>query len=195
MSEDVATRFKAYRWNVVRLADANDAEGFARAVEIFRATKDRPTLIVVDSIIGYGAPHKQNTAAAHSDALGEEEVRLAKRSYGWPEDAQFLVPDVVYEAFRNGMGERGRQLREKWHARFSSYEKQYPDEAREIAMNLAHELPAGWDSDLPAFPADAKGIATREASGKVLNAIAARVPWIVGGAADLAPSTKTKLTF
>src|SRR6516162_11334310 len=126
MSEDVATRFKAYRWNVVRLADANDTESFARAVEIFRATKDRPTLIIVDSIIGYGAPHKQNTAAAHSDALGAEEVKLAKRFYGWREDAQFLVPDGVYESFRNEIGRRGRALRDAWTESFAAYKQRHP---------------------------------------------------------------------
>jgi transketolase len=191
MSEDVATRFKAYHWNVLRLQDANDTAGFARAVEIFRRTKDRPTLIIVDSIIGYGAPHKQNTAAAHSDALGAEEVRLAKRSYGWPEDAQFLVPDGVYECFQNGIGRSGRALRDEWVNIFAAYKKQNPQAGREVEILLQGELPDNWDGDLPAFPADEKGLATREASGKVLNAIAKTVPWLIGGAGDLAPSTKT----
>ena len=191
MSEDVATRFKAYHWNVLRLQDANDTAGFARAVEIFRRTKDRPTLIIVDSIIGYGAPHKQNTAAAHSDALGAEEVRLAKRSYGWPEDAQFLVPDGVYECFHNGIGRRGRALRDEWVNIFAAYKKQNPQAGREVEILLQGELPDNWDGELPAFPADEKGLATREASGKVLNAIAKTVPWLIGGAGDLAPSTKT----
>jgi transketolase len=191
MSEDVATRFKAYHWNVLRLQDANDTAGFARAVEIFRRTEDRPTLIIVDSIIGYGAPHKQNTAAAHSDALGAEEVRLAKRSYGWPEDAQFLVPDGVYECFHNGIGRRGRALRDEWVNIFAGYKKQNQQAGREIEILLKGELPDHWDAELPAFPADEKGLATREASGKVLNAIAKTVPWLIGGAGDLAPSTKT----
>jgi transketolase len=191
MSEDVATRFKAYHWNVLRLQDANDTAGFARAVEIFRRTEDRPTLIIVDSIIGYGAPHKQNTAAAHSDALGAEEVRLAKRSYGWPEDAQFLVPDGVYECFYNGIGRRGRALRDEWVNIFAGYKKQNQQAGREIEILLKGELPDHWDAELPAFPADEKGLATREASGKVLNAIAKTVPWLIGGAGDLAPSTKT----
>ena len=191
MSEDVATRFKAYRWNVVRLADANNTEGFARAVEIFRGTEDRPTLIIVDSIIGYGAPHKQNTAAAHSDALGADEVKLAKRFYGWPEDAQFLVPDGVYESFRNGIGNRGRAVRDDWIKTFADYKSLDAQAAREVEILLQGKLPEQWDRDLPAFPADEKGLATRDASGKALNAIAKTVPWLIGGAGDLSPSTKT----
>jgi transketolase len=191
MSEDVATRFKAYHWNVVRLADANDTAGFARAVEIFRATKDRPTLIIVDSIIGYGAPHKQNTAAAHSDALGKDEVRLAKRFYGWPEDAQFLVPDGVYDCFRDGIGRRSRALRENWTKAFADYKKGHEAAGREVEMLLEGKLPVQWDRDLPIFPTDEKGLATREASGKVLNALAETIPWLIGGAGDLSPSTKT----
>ena len=191
MSEDVATRFKAYRWNVLRLTDANDTEGFARAVEIFRGTKDRPTLIIVDSIIGYGAPHKQNTAAAHSDALGAEEVKLAKRFYGWPDDAQFLVPDGVYDSFRNGIGRRGRAGREEWIKTFAGYKKSHAQAAHEVETLLQGKLPQQWDRDLPTFPADEKGLATREASGKVLGTIAKTVPWLIGGAGDLAPSTKT----
>jgi transketolase len=190
-SEDVATRFKAYHWNVVRLQDANDTAGFARAVELFRGTKDRPTLIIVDSIIGYGAPHKQNTAAAHSDALGEEEVRLAKRFYGWPEDAQFLVPDGVYDAFRDGIGRRGRALRDDWSKTFAAYRSLDAQAAREVETLLQGKLPEQWDRDLPDFAADEKGVATRDASGKLLNAIAKTVPWLIGGAGDLAPSTKT----
>jgi transketolase len=191
MSEDVAARFKAYRWNVVHLQDANDTAGFARAVEIFRGTKDRPTLIIVDSIIGYGAPHKQNTAAAHSDALGKDEVRLAKRFYGWPEDAQFLVPDGVYDAFDAGIGRRGRALRDGWMRAFADYKTADPQAAREIELLLQGRLPPDWDRELPTFPADEKGLATREASGKVLTAIAKTVPWLIGGSGDLAPSTKT----
>src|SRR5215469_5089720 len=191
MSEDVATRFKAYHWNVLRLQDANDTAGFARAVEIFRGTKDRPTLIIVDSIIGYGAPHKQNTAAAHSDALGEDEVRLAKRFYGWPEDAQFLVPDGVYDTFRDGIGRRSRALREDWDKTFAGYKTIDAQAAREVELLLRGQLPEQWDRDLPTFPADEKGLATRESSGKVLGAIAKTVPWLIGGSGDLAPSTKT----
>ena len=190
-SEDVETRFKAYHWNVLRLRDANDTASLARALETFRRTEDRPTLIIVDSIIGYGAPDKQNTAAAHSDPLGEEEVRLAKRFYGWPEDAQFLVPDGVYDRFRDGIGKRGRSLREDWTNTFTTYKKEHPKEAREIATMWAGALTADWATGLPKFPADEKGIATRDASGKVLNAIAKNIPWLIGGAADLSPSTKT----
>jgi transketolase len=192
-SEDVAARFEAYRWNVLRVDDANDAESMAQALESFRRTDDRPTLIVVRSLIGYGAPHKQNTAAAHSDPLGEEEVRLAKRSYGWPEDAQFLVPDGVYEHFRSGIGERGRALHGQWNEQMRLCRERHPDVARDIDLLLRRELPDGWDVDLPHFPADPKGMATRDSSGKVLNAVAAKVPWLLGGSADLAPSTKTKL--
>ena len=192
-SEDVETRFKGYRWNVLRVPDANDTAAMARALEIFRRTDNRPTLIIVNSIIGYGSPHKENTAAAHSDPLGEEEVRLAKRFYGWPEDAQFLVPDRVYDRFANGIGRRARAVRENWEETFAAYQRSESEAAQEIRLMLAGRLPEKWDADLPTFAADEKGIATRDASGKVLNAIAGRVPWLIGGAADLAPSTKTKL--
>jgi transketolase len=192
-SEDVEARFKGYRWNVLHVRDANDTTAMARALELFKQTNDRPTLIIVDSIIGYGAPHKQNTAAAHSDPLGEEEVRLAKHAYGWPEDAQFLVPDGVYQRFQDGIGQRGRSLREEWTKTFASYRKEFADPAREIETMLAGELPAQWDVELPVFPADDKGLATREASGKVLNPLAKAIPWLIGGSADLSPSTKTTL--
>ena len=190
-SEDVESRFKGYRWNVLRVRDANDTASVAAALRKFNGTGDRPTLIVVNSIIGYGAPHKQNTAAAHSDALGEEEVRLAKRFYGWPEDAQFLVPDGVYDCFRDGVGRRGRKLHDDWAKLFASYKSEQPERAREIETLLAGDLPPQWDAGLPTFAPDAKGLATREASGKVLNQIAKTIPWLVGGAADLSPSTKT----
>ena len=194
-SEDVESRFKGYRWNVVRVRDANDRVQIRNALAAFRRTEDRPTLVIVDSIIGYGAPHKQNTAAAHSDALGEEEVRLAKRSYEWPEDAQFLVPDGVYERFRSGIGERGRALSQGWQTKLDAYRGRDRDLAAQVDQLLSGALPDGWDRELPSFPASEKGMATRDASGKVLNAIAAHVPWFLGGAADLAPSTKTLLTF
>ena len=193
--EDVAGRFRAYGWSVLKVDDANDTVQTEKALDAFKTTYDRPTLIIVDSIIGYGAPHKQNTAAAHSDPLGEEEVRLAKRFYGWPEEARFLVPDGVYERFRQGIGQRGRQLHNGWNELFQSYRKSHPDFAGELEGLLGRALPAGWDADLPRFSADAKGMATRDASGKVLNSLAAKVPWMIGGSADLAPSTKTKLTF
>ena len=194
-TEDVAARFVGYGWNVMRLGDANDTERIGRALEIFRRTDDRPTLIIIDSHIGYGAPHKQDTAAAHGEPLGEDEVRLAKESYGWPADAQFLVPDGVYEHFRAGIGQRGRQLREEWTALFERYRSAHPELADQIARIQRRELPDGWDADLPTFPADDKGIASRESSGLVLNGLARRYPWLIGGAADLAPSTKTRLTF
>jgi transketolase len=193
-SEDVATRFKGYGWQVLHVADVNDCGRIATAIETFRHTNDRPTLVIVDSVIGFGAPHKHNTSAAHGEALGEDEVRLAKCAYGWPEDAHFLVPDDVYAQFRDGIGTRGRRLREEWDKRFADYRRQYPDAAMALDGNFAHTLPDGWDADLPTFAPDEKGIATRAASGKVLAAIAPRLPWLIGGAADLSPSTKTDLT-
>jgi transketolase len=194
-SDDVAARFRAYGWNVVRVGDANDTGRVAEAIETFRATKAIPTLIIVDSHIGYGAPHKQDTAAAHGEPLGEEEVRLAKRFYGWPEDAKFLVPDGVREHFRAGIGRRGHELRQSWLARLKAYRAAHPDLAERLDCLQNRELPDGWDADLPSFPADAKGLASRDSSAKVLNAIAPHYPWLVGGAADLSPSTKTRLTF
>jgi transketolase len=194
-SEDVAARFLAYGWNVQRVGDANDTEKLSHALEAFKETDDVPTLIIVESHIGYGAPHKHDTSAAHGEPLGEEEIRLAKRSYGWPEDAKFLIPDGVREHFRDGVGRRGRTLHEDWNALFKSYRAKHPDPADQIDRMLRRELPDGWDAGLPTFAADAKGVASRDASGKVLNAIAARHPWLIGGAADLAPSTKTRLTF
>jgi transketolase len=194
-SEDVATRFLAYGWNVLRVGDANDLERIDQALSRFRETKGRPTLIILDSHIGYGAPHKHDTAAAHGEPLGEEEVRLVKRSYGWPEDAQFLVPDGVREHFAAGIGARGAAARSRWTALFTAYTAKYPDLATEIEQMQHRDLPAGWDRDLPVFPADAKGIAGRDASGKVLNALAQSIPWFLGGSADLGPSNKTTLTY
>ena len=194
-SEDVATRFNGYHWNVLHVSDANDRNQLAKAFETFQQSNDRPTLIIVDSIIGYGAPHKQNTASAHSDALGEEEVRLAKKFYGWPQDAQFLVPEGVHETFHQGIGQRGRAAREAWEATFAAYRREHRELAGQITTLLSGEMPDGWDADLPAFPPSEKGVATRDASGKVLNVIAERLPWIIGGAGDLAPSTKTKFSF
>jgi transketolase len=194
-SEDVASRFLAYGWNVTRVGDANDLDRIGAAIETFRRCDDRPPLIVIESHIGYGAPHKQDTSAAHGAPLGEEEIRLAKRRYGWPEDAKFLVPDGVKQNLRAGLGERGKSLRTEWRARFADYAVRYPDLADEIEKMQRRELPAGWDAELPVFPPDAKGLAGREASGKALNAIARRYPWLIGGSADLAPSTKTRLDF
>jgi transketolase len=194
-SENVGERFAAYGWNVHHVTDANDTERLARCIENFRQTETGPTLIIVDSHIGYGAPHKQDTSAAHGEPLGEDEVRLAKRSYGWPEDAKFLVPEGVREHFRAGIGERGRRLRLEWCARFDQYRSRFPKLATEVERMQRRELPDGWDSDLPSFPPDPKGIASRDSAAKVLNAIAPHHPWLLGGSADLAPSTKTRLTF
>jgi transketolase len=194
-SDDVATRFISYGWNVTRVGDANDLVMLGRAFRTFLDTHDRPTLIIVDSHIGYGAPHKQDTSGAHGEALGEDEVRLAKRNYGWPEDKKFHVPDGVYDHFREGIGKRGKQMRDDWFAQIGEYRKHYPELAEELFRMQHRQIPEGWDRDLPEFPADPKGQATRDSSAKVLNAIAKNIPWFMGGAADLAPSTKTRLTF
>ena len=194
-SDDTATRFIGYGWNVTRVGDANDLEMLERAFETFRNTTDRPTLIIVDSHIAYGAPNKQDTSAAHGEPLGKEEIKLAKRHYGWPEDAQFLVPDGVREHFRAGIGARGQTLHDAWWAKFESYKRQYPDLADQGYRLLRRELPEGWDRQLPVFQADSKGLATRDASGQALNALAKNLPWMIGGSADLGPSCKTRLTF
>ena len=194
-SENVAARFLAYGWNVERVGDANDIARMAQAIAAFRAASAVPTLIIVNSVIGYGAPHKQNTSAAHGEPLGVEEIRLAKRSYGRPEDVQFLVPPGVREHFDAGIGLRGRQLRAAWLTQLDAYRAKHPDLADDIDRMQVGQLPDDWDADLPSFAADAKGMASRDSSAKVLNAIAARYPWLIGGAADLAPSTMTRLTF
>ncbi len=165
-TEDVAGRFLAYGWNVLRVGDANDMDRIEHALGVFQKTKERPTFIVLDSHIGYGSPHKQDTAAAHGEPLGDEEIRLSKRSYGWPEDAKFLVPEGVYQHFAAGVGARGRNVRAKWTELFDAYRTKYPELATEIDLMQRRELPTGWDRNLPTFPADAKGIAGREASGK-----------------------------
>jgi transketolase len=194
-SEDVAGRFLAYGWNVERVSNANDLDLLREAFAQFKKTTDRPTLIIVDSHIGYGAPTKQDTSAAHGEPLGEEEIRAAKRKYGWPEDAKFLVPPETREDFQNKLGQRGAKLRAEWMALFSAYEKKHPELAAETLAIQHREPPRGWDADIPTFPADPKGIASRDSSGKVLNAIAKHHPWLIGGSADLSPSTKTRLTF
>jgi transketolase len=194
-SDDVAARFRAYGWNVQHVGDANDTAKLAQALEQFRQADEAPMLIIVDSHIGYGAPHKHDTAAAHGEPLGEEEVRLAKRFYGWPEDAKFLVPDGVREHFHAGLGRRGKRHRDDWNGMLDRYRSEHPELAERLERMQKGELPQGWDVELPAFPPDAKGVATRESSGKVLNAIAPHYPWLIGGAADLAPSTKTDLKF
>jgi transketolase len=194
-TEDVATRFIAYGWNVLRVGDANDLEMLDRAFKTFHKSIDRPTLIIVDSHIAWGAPNKQDTNAAHGEPLGEEEIRGTKRNYGWPEDAKFLIPDGVYDHFKQGIGKRGRALRDLWNETFSRYKAEYPDLADQIERMQRRELPVGWNKDLKYYPADPKGKAGRDASGEVLNALARSVPWLLGGSADLAPSTKTRLTF
>jgi transketolase len=194
-SEDVMTRFVGYGWNVTRVADANDLGMLARAYEVFQKTKGQPTLIVVDSHIGYGSPHKQDSYEAHGEPLGEAEVKLVKKFYGWPEDAKFLVPDGVYDQFKNGVGKRGGEAHAAWNAKFAEYKKQYPELAEQLNVMLDGRLPKGWDKDLPSFPADPKGMATRESSGKTLNKLAENIPWLIGGSADLAKSNKTNLTF
>jgi transketolase len=194
-TEDVAARFAAYGWNVTHVSDANDLDMIRAGIRTFLGTGDRPTLIVVNSHIGYGSPHKQDSQEAHGEALGEEEVKLTKRFYGWPEDSKFLVPDGVYENFQKGIGARGKKARDQWTARFSGYRAAHSALADEISRMEHRQLPDGWDKDLPTFPADAKGLATRDSSNKVENAIAKNVPWLIGGSADLAPSTKTLLSF
>jgi transketolase len=194
-SEDVAARFLAYHWNVLRVGDANDRGMLRRAIDTFKATSDRPTLIIVDSHIGYGSPHKHDSSEAHGEPLGVEEVRLTKQAYGWPPDAQFLVPDGVIEHLAEGFGARGRQLHQKWDTLVNNYKTKYPELGDQLLRMQHRELPEGWDKGLPVFPADAKGLATRDSSSKVLNVLAQNVPWLMGGSADLWPSTKTRLTF
>jgi transketolase len=194
-SDDVATRFIGYGWNVTRVGDANDLAMLDRAFDTAKKSADRPTLIIVDSHIGYGAPTKQDTHAAHGEPLGEEEVRLSKRFYGWPEEARFHVPEGVRESFASGIGARGGRLRSEWVALFEGYRKSHPALADDLYRMQHRQVPEGWERSIPSFPPDAKGLAGRDASAKVLNAVAQAVPWLIGGSADLAPSTKTRLTF
>jgi len=194
-SEDVATRFIGYGWNVTRVGDANDLEMLRRAFQVAQKETERPTLIIVDSHIAWGAPNKQDTHGAHGEPLGEEEIRLTKLNYAWPETAKFLVPENVRENFQRGIGTRGKTLRDQWFNKLEDYKKQFPVLADHLVRMQKRELPDGWEKDIPKFESDAKGVAGRDASGKVLNAIAKNVPWLIGGAADLAPSTKTRLTF
>jgi transketolase len=194
-TEDVAARFRAYRWNVLRVHDANNLESIAEALALFRKTKEQPTLIILDSHIGYGSPHKVDTSAAHGEPLGEDEVRLVKRAYHWPENAKFLVPDGVMEHFADGIGQRGGKARRDWKVTFAKYRERFPGLATEIDLMQRRELPAGWDRNLPSFPPDAKGIAGRDASGQVLNVLAQNIPWFLGGSADLSSSNRTALKF
>jgi transketolase len=192
-SEDVAKRFEGLGWNTIRVDDANDLSALQAALQAFRDCADRPTLILLRSIIGYGAPNKANTHDAHGAPLGEQEIRLTKRAYGWPEDAHFLVPDGVCEHFAEGVGKRGQQLRQQWCERFAEYEQAHPESAAELKTLWAGKLPDGWDAALPVFPTDAKGLASRVSSGQALNAAASTIPWLIGGSADLAPSNNTLL--
>jgi transketolase len=194
-NEDVAARFAALGWHVEDVRDVNDLDAVEAAIGRAKAETSRPSFIRVHSIIGYGAPHKAGTREAHGEPLGVEEVKAAKRSYGWPEDAQFLVPDGVMQHFAEGMGRRGADGRAAWLKMLDGYKAAYPELAAELEMMNQHTLPAGWDADIPFFPADAKGLASRDSSQKVLNAIAPHVPFFLGGAADLSPSTKTNMTF
>jgi len=194
-TEDVAARFLAYGWNVLRVGDANDVDRIEHALRVFQQTTGRPTFIVLDSHIGYGSPHKQDTSAAHGEPLGDDEVRLTKRAYGWPEDAKFLVPDGVREYFSAGIGKRGADARAEWTKLFANYRAQFSELAAEIDQMQKRELPEGWDRNLPVFPADEKGMAGRDASGKVLNVLSQNIPWLLGGSADLGPSNKTSLTY
>ena len=193
-TEDVATRFIGYGWNVTRVGDANDLDMLRRAFETFRKTSDRPTLIIVDSHIGYGSPNKQDTSAAHGSPLGAEEIRLTKQNYGWPEEENFFVPPEVYDLFQSGIGDRGHAARNDWMDKFDQYSQQHAELAKQLYQMQHRELPGGWDEELPVFLPDESGVSGRDASGKVLNKLAENVPWLLGGAADLAPSTKTRLT-
>ena len=192
-SDDVAARFTSYHWNVLRVADANDTDLLDRALQTASKETERPSLIIVDSHIAWGAPNKQDTSAAHGEPLGDEEIRLTKQRYGWPPDAKFLVPDET-RAYTDSSIARGRKAEDEWDGRFVAYKAAHPALAEEWEHMQSGALPDGWDQNIPAFPADEKGVAGRDASQKVLNAIAPRVPWLIGGAADLAPSTKTRMT-
>lgn len=192
-SEDVGIRFQGYGWNVVRVEDANDTEALRMALDVFHKTTDRPTLIIAQSHIAWGAPNAQDTHGAHGAPLGAEEIRLTKAVYGWPQDEHFLVPDEVRKHFAEGIGQRGQKLRDAWLAEFAEYRKQYPELAEQLDLMVKRELPKGWDAEVKPYPADPKGVATRNSSGKVLNQLAKQIPWLLGGSADLGPSTKTLL--
>ncbi|HLH75271.1 MAG TPA: transketolase [Candidatus Binataceae bacterium] len=194
-SEDVAARFLAYGWDVTHVSDPNDAAQLRSAYKYFLANTKSPTLIIVHSHIGYGAPHRQDSAAAHGEPLGPSEVRLAKEFFGFNPDETFVVPAGVREHFAAGLGERGARLRQQWEAMRARYSAQYPDLASEVAAIETRSLPADWERALPSYAPNPKGMATRDVSGQLLNALAQRIPWLIGGAADLAPSTKTRLTF
>jgi transketolase len=190
-SENAARRFEGLGWNTLLVKDANDLAAIQNALDAAKTCADKPTLIVLKSVIGWGSPNKANTHGAHGAPLGPDEVKLTKKAYGWPEDAQFLVPPEVPQHFAENLGKRGAESCRKWHEQFAAYEKQFPKEAAELHAMWRGELPAGWDAGIPTFPADAKGMATRISSGKVINGLAKNFPWLIGGSADLAPSTMT----
>ncbi len=194
-SEDVGKRFEAYGWNVAKVADVNDLGALRAAIAGFQATSDRPTLIIAKSVIGFGSPNKANTHGAHGAPLGDEEIRLTKQAYGWPENEKFLVPDEVKKNFQDGVVSRGGQLFAKWSSMRADYAKKYPELAAELDLIESGDLPADWAADMAPFAADPKGMASRVSSGKVLNQIAKRVPWLIGGSADLAPSNNSALNF
>jgi transketolase len=194
-SEDVERRFEGYGWNVVRVDDANDAKALRKAIDSFHRTEERPTLIIVRSVIGFGSPNKAGSHDAHGSPLGWDEIKLAKESYGWPSEAKFLVPEGVKEQFAKEMGARGSKSYAAWSKTFEAYKKDHPKEAEQLEDLFAGRLPSGWDREIPSFAADAKGMATRQSSGKVLTAIGANFPWLIGGSADLAPSTLTLMKF
>jgi transketolase len=194
-SEDVGTKFKGLGWNVQHVADANDLAALGKAIAAFQACNDKPTIIIVKSIIGYGAPNKQNSHDAHGAPLGWDEIELAKQSYGFPKDQKFHIPDGVYEHFQSNLGQRGAEAFAAWSKVWSDYQSAHPAKAAQLQSMFAGKLPDGWDKDIPTFEASAKGDATRNSSGKVLNAIAKNVPFMIGGSADLAPSNKSNLTF
>ena len=194
-SEDVARRFEGYGFQVVKVDDINDLAAMRAAIKSFRQTDDRPTLIIVRSVIAWGAPNAANTHGAHGAPLGEDEIRLTKAAYGWPEDEHFRVPEEVPAMFCDGVGVRGKQAREAWDAMLAEYRTKYADEAAQLDMMARGELPDGWDADIEQFPADAKGMASRVSSGKVLNQVGKNIPWMLGGSADLSPSNKSTLDF
>jgi transketolase len=189
-SEDVAARFMAYHWNVQRVGDANDLDMLERAIETALNERERPSLIIVDSHIAYGSPNKQDTSGAHGEPLGEEEIKATKKNYGWDPEKKFYVPDEV-KGYREQMIAKGKQFEKEWTAKFQAYTKAFPELAKQFQLMQNRQLPAGWEASLPMFPADAKGLAGREANNKILNALAEKIPWFMGGSADLAPSTKT----
>ncbi|WP_409521934.1 MULTISPECIES: transketolase [unclassified Pseudomonas] len=194
-SDDPQKRFEGYGWKTLHVKDANDAAALAKAIQTFQQTDDAPTLIVVDSVIGYGSPNKHNTAAAHGEPLGDDEIKLTKKAYGWDENSSFLVPEDARHYLRDALLERNGADYKAWEETFARFEKEQPALADELQRMRAGEMPEGWRNTAISFDADAKGVATRASGGKVLNGFAQQIPWLIGGSADLSPSTKTNLTF